>query len=178
MALLGAVITTSDGVIVRISETEAYTQEDPASHSFRGPTPRNRVMFGPPGHLYVYFTYGMHWCANVVTGAVGDGQAVLLRGALIIKGHETVQLRRGVKVSGANLVNGPAKLCQALAITGADNGLDLCGADSLVLSPMATTPPFSKTPRIGISRGVETLWRFVLTERASDDRATHQKRKL
>src|SRR6478735_247431 len=116
------------GVII---ETEAYTADDAASHSYRGETPRNRVMFGPAGHIYVYFTYGMHWCMNIVTGKKGEGEAVLIRALRPDQGLERITKRRHGR---QGLTNGPAKICQALAVTGSDNGQSL-GAGRFVLLP-------------------------------------------
>ncbi len=162
--LLGARLFASDGVVVRINETEAYTQDDPASHSFRGQTQRNAVMFGPPGYLYVYFIYGMHWCANITTGPVGEGAAVLIRGAIVEAGLDLVRTRRGARVRERDLTNGPAKLCQALAINGTHNGIDLCSsAGDFRIGPRRTTAAFSATARIGVSQGKATMWRFLET---------------
>ena len=111
----------------RIVEVEAYRPDDPASHSFRGRTPRNAVMFGPAGHLYVYFTYGMHYCANVVTGAIGDGQAVLLRAVDAVGGHRR-DARPAHGRADRSLADGPGKLCQAFGIDLRHDGLDLCAA--------------------------------------------------
>lgn len=145
----------------RIVEVEAYREDDPASHSFRGPTPRTQVMFGPAGHLYVYFTYGMHWCANVVTGADGEGSAVLLRAVLPLDGLDVMRERRNGR---ASLTDGPAKLCQAFAIGAEHNGVDICTASpsGVRLLDDGTAPPRRPLvgPRIGISRGVETPWRW------------------
>ncbi len=105
----------------RIIETEAYMSDDPASHSFRGPTPRTAVMFGPAGYLYVYRSYGIHWCANVVTGADGDGQAVLIRAVDPVEGADEMLRRRG----RLPLADGPGKLCQAFGLDGEDDGADL-----------------------------------------------------
>jgi DNA-3-methyladenine glycosylase len=146
--------------IGRIVETEAYRQDDPASHSFRGPTPRNAVMFGPAGFLYVYFTYGMHWCANVVTGHDGEGSAVLLRAVVPVGGIELMRERRNGR---PGIADGPAKLCQAFAIGPMHNGVDLCGGDGGVhLLDDGVRPP--RRPlvgqRVGISKAVDTPWRF------------------
>jgi DNA-3-methyladenine glycosylase len=145
----------------RIVEVEAYREDDPASHSFRGVSPRTAVMFGPAGHLYVYFTYGMHWCANVVTGADGEGSAVLLRAVTPIAGIELMRERRRGQRS---LTDGPAKLCQAFAIGSPHNGVDLLTDDPLAvrLFDDGTPPPERPLigPRIGISRAVETPWRW------------------
>lgn len=159
--LLGACFVNPEGIIIRITETEAYTEGDPASHSFRGPTKRNAVMFGPPGHLYVYFIYGMHWCANISTGPAGVGEAVLLRGGVVEAGIELVRFRRGPGVREAALTNGPAKLCQALGISGTESGIDLCARHGYQVRSRREPVPFVVTKRIGVSVGRETLWRFL-----------------
>jgi len=142
----------------RVVETEAYTADDPASHSFRGRTPRNGVMFGPPGRLYVYLSYGIHRCANVVTGAEGDGQAVLIRAIEPLAGVEEMLLRRG----RTPLADGPGKLCQALGIGLGDNGAVLCGPGPIRLLDDGTEPPSEPIvgPRVGITKAVDTPWRF------------------
>lgn len=143
----------------RIVETEAYTADDPASHSSRGPTPRNAAMFGPAGHLYVYRSYGIHWCANVVTGVEGDGQAVLIRAIEPVEGAEIMLRRRG----RLPLADGPGKLCAALGIDDDDDGTDLVAPDSPIrMVDDGTTPPARPIvgPRIGITRAVDTPWRF------------------
>lgn len=142
-----------------IIETEAYTAEDAASHSYRGETPRNKVMFGAGGYIYVYFTYGMHWCMNIVTGLQGSGEAVLIRGIVPEKNIELIRERRKVK-GDADLTNGPAKLCQALGVTGADNGARI-GAERFVLSAPVAMVKVKRTERIGIKRDTHRLWRFV-----------------
>lgn len=150
----------------RISEVEAYTADDPASHSHRGPTPRNAVMFGPAGFLYAYFTYGMHHCANVVTGRDGDGQAVLIRAVLPVSGAPLMITRRG---RTDHVADGPGKLCQALAIGMTDNGLDLCanGAEIGVYDDGVEPPDDpAVSMRIGIRVGVERLWRWSLPSTA------------
>ncbi|MCU1392717.1 MAG: putative 3-methyladenine glycosylase [Ilumatobacteraceae bacterium] len=143
----------------RITEVEAYTSDDPASHTFRGRTNRNAVMYGPPGHLYVYFTYGMHHCANIVTGRPGDGQAVLLRAVEPLAGLDEMIARRG---RTHNLADGPGKLCQAFALDLADNGADLCLGGPISLFDDGVPPPRDPeiTPRIGIRHGADTLWRW------------------
>jgi DNA-3-methyladenine glycosylase len=162
--LLHKVLTTGDAS-VRITETEAYLRDDPASHSFRGMTPRTRVMFGPPGHLYVYFTYGMHWCANVVTGLEGVGEAVLLRGGLPLTGLEAMRARRPAARRARDLTDGPAKLAQALGIDGELNGIDLLDPSATIrIMDDGTAPPavITTTPRIGITKAVDQPWRFLV----------------
>jgi DNA-3-methyladenine glycosylase len=143
----------------RIIEVEAYREDDPASHTFRGRTPRNAVMFGPAGHLYVYFTYGMHFCANVVTGPEGVGAAVLLRAVEPVAGLDLMSVRRGGR---ARLADGPAKLCQAFGITRALDGADLLTGDGVALYDDGVPPPAEPLigPRIGITRAVDVPWRW------------------
>ena len=143
----------------RIVEVEAYREDDPASHSHRGRTPRTEVMFGPPGHLYVYFTYGMHWCANVVTGPEGEGAAVLIRAVEPIAGVDVMRDRRHGR---RHLADGPAKLCQAFAIDGGHDGADLCGGTGVGLFDDGMPPPDDPLvgPRIGISKAVDVPWRW------------------
>ncbi len=158
--LLGKVlIVEREGLRVsgRITETEAYTEDDPASHSFRGRTARNAVMFGPAGHLSVYLSYGTHRCANVVTGAEGDGQAVLIRSLVPIEGVDAMRGRRG----RLPLADGPGKLGQALGIDLVDDGLDLT-AGAIRIVDDGTPPPTEPLtgPRIGITVAVDRPWRF------------------
>ncbi|MHB8467613.1 MAG: DNA-3-methyladenine glycosylase [Acidimicrobiales bacterium] len=146
----------------RLVEVEAYAWFDPASHSYPGPTARNAVMFGPPGHLYVYFSYGMHWCANVVTGPLGSGQAVLLRAGSPLGGVAAMTAARG---RATDLCNGPARLAQALGLTGTDSGMALARAGRgrcVVVLDDAVPPPASPGvgPRVGITKGVEVPWRW------------------
>ena len=144
----------------RIVEVEAYLRDDPASHSFRGETGRNRVMFGPPGHLYVYLIYGMHHCANVVTGRAGDGQAVLLRALEPLDGIELMRERRHAR---AKLTAGPGTLCQALGIDRSFDGADLCAAGGPIgIWDDGTAPPLAPRvgPRVGITKGTEVPWRY------------------
>jgi DNA-3-methyladenine glycosylase len=144
---------------VRLTEVEAYSPDDPASHAFNGIRPRNAAMFGPPGTLYVYRSYGVHWCANIVCGDVDTGAAVLVRGAVAVAGVELMIRRRG---RDSELLNGPGKLTQALGIDFSHNGLDLFGADSPIrLTPGEPPPAIQTTPRIGISKAIERPWRFV-----------------
>lgn len=146
----------------RIMETEAYTSDDPASHSFRGPTPRNAVMFGPAGHLYVYRSYGIHWCANVVTGDIGDGQAVLLRAVGLVDGVGVARERRNGRPD-RELADGPGKVCQAFAIDGSHDGVDVTQLSSPVRILDDGTPPPVRPitgPRVGITRATDVPWRF------------------
>ena len=146
----------------RIVEVEAYRRDEPASHSFRGPTARNQVMFGPPGRLYVYFTYGLHHCANVVTGAEGDAQAVLLRALAPMAGVELMQERRGAHLRPVDLANGPGKLCQALALDRAADGTVLGGAIRIVDDGVAPPGEPGVSTRVGISVGVVQPWRWFV----------------
>ena len=148
-----------DGVGGRIVEVEAYHQDDPASHSYPGPTARNRVMFGPAAHLYVYRSYGIHWCANVVCDAVGTGAAVLLRALEPTHGIDVMRARRNLE-DARLLCSGPGRLTQAVGLTGADNGADLAQPPFELLAPAAPVAVV-QTPRIGISRAVEQPWRHV-----------------
>lgn len=147
-----------DGTGGLIVETEAYTQDDPASHGFRGITPRNGSMFGPPAHLYVYRSYGIHWCANIVCGPPGYGAGVLLRALEPREGMGTMRLRRGLDDIRA-LASGPGKLCQALGIDSRHDGLSLF-SPPLRLAPASDTHDIAVGRRIGITKGVETPWRF------------------
>ena len=147
----------------RIVEVEAYAgADDPASHAYRGPTDRNRVMFGPPGHLYVYFSYGMHWCANVVCGPSGRAQAVLLRALAPLRGVPAMKAARGRALRERDLCRGPARLTQALGIDGSDDGADLCGRGRLGVWDDDVAPPVDAAcgPRVGLSVATEVPWRF------------------
>lgn len=147
----------------RIVETEAYlAREDPAAHSYRGPTKRNATMWGPPGHLYVYFSYGMHWCANA---SCGDGRAVLLRALAPLEGVEAMRLARAKAKRDRDLTNGPARLTQALGILGQHDGADLVTGDhGIVIVDDGTPPPEHPvvTPRIGITKAASEPWCFYV----------------
>lgn len=146
----------------RIVEVEAYDQADMASHSYKGRTPRTEVMFGRAGHLYVYFTYGMHYCCNIVTGAEGHGAGVLIRSIEPIEG-ESVMVENRHGRGGRELADGPAKVCQALAIDQRLNGHDLERAPlRLIVRPPLASSDIIVTPRIGISRAVDMPWRFMI----------------
>ena len=146
----------------RIIETEAYEQDDPASHSFRGRTQRNSSMFGRPGHLYVYFTYGMHFCMNVVTGGVGEGSAVLLRAGEPEEGIETMASLRG-RDSVRDLCSGPARWCQAFAVDRELDGADLVDKAAIWIERGISAEGISSGPRIGVRRGTDRDWRFRAT---------------
>ncbi|MDH3729950.1 MAG: DNA-3-methyladenine glycosylase [Acidimicrobiia bacterium] len=151
---IGGVITE-----VAISEVEAYDgANDPASHAFRGPTPRNLTMFGKPGGLYVYRSYGIHWCMNIVVGEEGRAAAVLLRGGVPTVGAEEMVRRRGRE---DHLTDGPGNLCQALGVTGEHDGEQVLGRGVISLRKGTTPAEIERTARIGISKATESQWRFV-----------------
>jgi len=165
-ALLGCWVVTDrpEGrVTVRLTEVEAYSGEgqDPASHAHRGPTPRAEIMFGPPGRLYVYFSYGVHWCANVVVGPEGRGSAVLLRAGEVVEGEELARSRRAAARVARDLARGPARLTQALAIGPDDKGAHLLDPDSSVRLHRGSAPAaVAAGPRVGISLATDLPWRF------------------
>jgi DNA-3-methyladenine glycosylase len=161
--LLGKVLVVG-GCRGRIVEVEAYAGgEDPASHAYRGPTPRNAVMFGPPGHLYVYFTYGMHWCLNAVTERVDYPAAVLIRALEPLAGIALMRRRRG-PVPDRALCAGPARLCEALGITGAQNRGSLERGAVRILAGGRTRFRVAVTPRIGITTARDWPLRFVIAD--------------
>jgi DNA-3-methyladenine glycosylase len=151
------------GVSVRLTEVEAYLGDrDPGSHAYRGRTRRNAVMFGPPGHLYVYFTYGMHTCANIVCGEEGQATGVLLRAGAIVEGVDAARARRITSKTDADLARGPARLAVALGITLGDDGVRLGELFRLDLPPHPV-PEFATGPRTGVSGAGgsdDYLWRF------------------
>jgi DNA-3-methyladenine glycosylase len=157
--LIGATLLV-DGVGGVIVELEAYDQEDPASHGFRGPTPRNAAMFGPPGHAYVYRSYGIHWCVNLVCDVEGRAEAALLRALEPTHGLDEMRERRGLEDVRA-LCSGPGKLCQALGITREHDGLPL-DAPPFELRARTGNPEIVQGPRIGITRAAELPWRYGL----------------
>jgi DNA-3-methyladenine glycosylase len=157
--LLGASLRHGE-VACRITEVEAYDgANDPGSHAYRGPTPRTAVMFGPAGHLYVYFTYGMHWCANVVCGPEGSASAVLLRAGEIVDGLASARVRRPSARVDRELARGPARLCQALGIAREQNGHDLT-APPLTLELGAPPVEVGTGPRVGLRAAADRPWRF------------------
>jgi DNA-3-methyladenine glycosylase len=168
-ALLGCVLwhDSPDGLVaVRLTEVEAYQgRSDPASHAYRGQTPRNAVMFGDPGYAYIYFTYGMHFCANLVCQPAGQPEAVLLRAGEVIEGAGLARQRRGG--TDRDLARGPARLCQALGIDRGLDAADVCGPGS----PLGIGPPVGGPvaqagictgPRVGISQAADRPWRYWL----------------
>jgi DNA-3-methyladenine glycosylase len=155
-------LLVAGGSAGRIVEVEAYMADDPASHAFRGQTRRNATMFGKAGVLYVYFTYGMHHCANIVTGSVGDGQAVLLRAVTPVAGIDAMRARRTGRPD-RSLADGPGKLCQAFGLDLRHDGLDLCGTGSpLWIGDDGVPPPDAPRvgQRVGISVAVDVPWRW------------------
>lgn len=149
---------------LKIVETEAYHQSDAASHSYKGKTPRTDVMFGPAGYLYVYFTYGMHYCMNVVTGPAGEGSAVLLRAVEPLSGWNVLRGNRP-GLPDEQLTNGPAKLCKALGIDTSWNGHDLRAKPlQLQMEPSLREDEIVQTTRIGISQAQDKPWRFYIRD--------------
>jgi DNA-3-methyladenine glycosylase len=166
--LLGSILThkSPEGTVsISITETEAYSgAADPASHAYRGRTPRNAVMFGPAGHLYVYRSHGLHWCANIVTGTDGIASAVLVRAGRIVEGEDLARKRRGDKVESARLARGPGNFCQALGITAEHDGTDLLAGASVTLSDGEPVPAalIRIGPRVGVSRAHDWQHRFFV----------------
>ncbi|HEY3463436.1 MAG TPA: DNA-3-methyladenine glycosylase [Gaiellaceae bacterium] len=157
--LIGATLLV-DGVGGRIVEVEAYDQDDPASHSFRGPTARTAAMFGPPGYAYVYRSYGVHWCLNLVCAPDGRAEAALVRALEPTCGLDVMRERRGLDAPRA-LCSGPGKLCQALGITRVHDGLAL-DAPPFELLARESEPELVIGKRIGITRAVDRPWRYGL----------------
>ncbi len=172
--LLGAVLVSHVGdaeVAVRLTEVEAYEGvDDPASHAFRGQTRRTAVMFGPPGHLYCYFTYGMHWCANIVCESDGHASAVLLRAGAVIRGIDVARSRRPAAKATVELARGPARLASCLGLGAAHNGADLCNPASAVRlesMPHRRASGVRSGPRVGITTATDRPWRFWLADEPS-----------
>ncbi|HLS49402.1 MAG TPA: DNA-3-methyladenine glycosylase [Actinomycetaceae bacterium] len=171
--LLGARISAHDEtgtVTVRLTEVEAYNgADDPGSHAYRGRTPRTEPMFLTGPRLYVYFTYGMHWCANLVCGPLGRASAVLLRAGEIVAGHELARRRRPAARTDRDLARGPARLAQALGLTGEDSGLDITASRRIdIEAPPAPARDYATGPRTGVSGsggdGKMFPWRFWLPD--------------
>ena len=162
--LLNKILAAADGRAGRIVEVEAYAGAiDPAAHTYRGKTPRNATMFGPPGHMYVYFTYGMHWCCNCVCGPEGDGCGVLIRALEPLRGLEQMRAARPRITRDRDLCRGPARLSRAMGINGAQNGIDLVDPNAgftVVDDGMAPPKGLEGGPRVGISRGQDFPWRW------------------
>lgn len=163
--LLGCRLS-AHGVTIRITEVEAYGGgADPASHAYRGRTARNAVMFGPAGHAYVYFTYGMHWCMNVVTGVEGEASAVLIRAGEVVDGLPLARARRPAARRDVDLARGPARLCVALGLDGSANGVYLLGDGPVRLTPRVE-PVLAEAimagPRAGVTGAPDWPWRFWL----------------
>ncbi|WP_405475484.1 DNA-3-methyladenine glycosylase [Paenarthrobacter ilicis] len=171
-AFLGAVLThhsAAGTVSVRLTEVEAYmgprdsVTPDPGSHTYGGPTPRNAPMFGPPGYLYVYFTYGMHYCANIVCGPAGSASALLLRAGEILEGEGLAALRRPAAKTSKDLASGPAKLASALGLTTADTGRDALAEPFSLWLPQRPAPAVASGPRVGVAGpggSTDYPWRF------------------
>lgn len=160
--LLGKLLVRADGRVARLVEVEAYGQHDPAAHTFGGKSRRNQSMFGPPGHLYVYFSYGVHWCANVVCGPEDFGAGVLLRAAEPIGGIELMRAARGRDLL-KELCSGPGRLAQAFGIDRALDGSDVTGAGVISLLDDGTHPEtIVACPRIGISKNAHAPLRFLV----------------
>ncbi|MCQ4119194.1 DNA-3-methyladenine glycosylase [Rhodococcus tibetensis] len=170
--VLGSTLIVED-VRLRIVEVEAYGGEeegpwpDPASHSYRGRTLRNAVMFGPAGHLYVYRSYGMHYCMNVSYGPVGTAGGVLLRAGEVLGGDETVRVRRSRVTRPADFARGPGNLGSATGVTLADNGAPLFAADSPIRLEIAESEGWVSGPRVGVSAAADRPWRFWIPESAA-----------
>ena len=166
VALLNKVLIGADGRSGRIVETEAYCGAlDSAAHTYRGKTARNATMFGPPGMLYVYFTYGLHWCCNTVCGEVGEGIGVLLRALAPLTGLETMRAVRPKAHRDRDLCSGPGRLTQAMGISGVHDGVDLVtGEGGYWIVDDGTPPPLELVPtgRIGVSQAIDAAWRWYV----------------
>jgi DNA-3-methyladenine glycosylase len=166
--LFGAFIvhqTPEQTLVAMITETEAYSGEgDLASHTARGRTPRNFAMFLPGGHFYVYRSYGIHWCVNVVTGQEGEGQGTLIRSILPIQGTQILLHRRGKEVFTPKIFQGPGNVAQAIGITREQNALDLTTHPNWWIQPRQSIPEILQTPRIGITKDKDLPWRWVLPD--------------
>ncbi len=162
--LLGTLLLRpDDGLVARVVETEAYRQDDPACHAHRGRTARNAVLFGPPGHAYVYLSYGMHWCLNVATGDDGAGEGCLLRAAEPLAGLALMRARRG-GVRDRDLLRGPGRLGQAFGLDAGMSGTDVCGDGRLAFGDDGTAVAMRRGPRVGVAVAADTPWRFWVAD--------------
>ena len=162
--LLGKLVGLADGRLARLVEVESYAQDDPAAHTFRGKTARNQSMFGPAGHLYVYFSYGVHWCANVVCGDEGYGAGVLLRAAEPMEGVELMRAARG-KDAVQQLCSGPGRLAQAFGINRSYDCTDVTGSGLLTIFDDGYRPSdVVACPRIGLTKNAEAPLRFLVAD--------------
>lgn len=160
--LLGKLLVHADGRVARLVELEAYAQDDPAAHTFRGETARNRSMFGPPGHLYVYFSYGMHWCANLVCGPEGYGAGVLMRAAEPLDGVAAMQAARG-RHALRDLCSGPGKLARAFGIDRRLDGSPVTGSGTITVMDDGHVPgEVLACARVGLSKNAESPLRFLV----------------
>jgi DNA-3-methyladenine glycosylase len=155
------VVDDREGLVARLVEVEAYRQDEPACHAYGRRTPRLAPLYGPPGHAYVYFTYGMHFCANVSTGEDGVAEGCLLRAAEPIAGVGLMRERRGRTIADRDLLRGPARLAQAFGLARADSGRDLCGGGPLYLADDGCRPAVDAGPRVGVTAAADLPWRFV-----------------
>lgn len=162
--LIGMVLCRRDAdVAARIVEVEAYTEDDPACHAYGRRTARTEPLRGPPGHAYVYRSYGVHWCFNVATGVDGVAQGCLLRAAQPLRGQAWMRRHRPV-AREVDLLRGPAKLCQAFAIAGVHSGTDVCGGEPLLFRDDGTRPQVATGPRVGVSQAADLPWRFYVPD--------------
>jgi DNA-3-methyladenine glycosylase len=152
-------VRDDDGIVARLVETEAYHQDDPASHAYQRRTARNAPLYGPPGHAYVYLNYGIHWCLNVSTGVDGVGEGCLLRAAEPLDGLAAMRARRG-GADDRDLLRGPGRLGQAYGLDGSWSGRDLCAGGPLFLADDGVRPEVATGPRVGVSRAADLPWRF------------------
>jgi len=152
-------VREDDGIVARLVETEAYHQDDPASHAYQRRTVRNAPLYGPPGHAYVYLNYGIHWCLNVSTGVDGVGEGCLLRAAEPLAGLDVLRARRG-SAGDRDLLRGPGRLGQAYGLDGSWTGRDLSSGGPLFLADDGARPQVATGPRVGVSRAADLPWRF------------------
>lgn len=160
--LVGKILCRRDlGLMARVVEVEAYTEDDPACHAYGRRTARNAPLWGPPGHAYVYRSYGIHWCFNVATGSDGVAQGCLIRAAQPLAGQDLMRRRRPVRRE-TDLLRGPAKLCQAFDVSGELSGADLCDGGVLAFGDDGVAPEVVDGPRVGVSVAADWPWRFYV----------------